>query len=74
MEKVRFNSALEQKDYRLLKMDAARKGVNIRSLIADVLKDYIETLRKEGLTLGENNTEQLELTLEENQDSAILNN
>jgi hypothetical protein len=64
MEKTRFNASLEPDEYKLLKMDAVRKGVNIRSLIADVLTDYIKILRKEGLTLGDNGAEETQPELD----------
>lgn len=48
-----FNSSLERKEYNLLKIDAARKGLTVRSLISSILSTYVKKLRKEGLSLGE---------------------
>jgi hypothetical protein len=66
MEKTRFNASLEPNEYKLLKMDAVRKGVNIRSLIADILGEYIKILRKEGLSLGETEAESMQPELDLN--------
>jgi hypothetical protein len=66
MEKTRFNASLDPNEYKLLKMDAVRKGVNIRSLIADVLSEYIKIQRREGLSLGEMGAEDIQPELDLN--------
>jgi hypothetical protein len=63
-DRATFNSALKQEEYKLLKIDAIRKNVSIRSHIAAILRDYIEILRKEGLRADDTNDDQTKLDLE----------
>lgn len=53
MDKIQFNSFLDRESYSVIKAEAFKENVTVKIHISNILRNYAETKRKEGLTIAD---------------------